>query len=270
MGILGELNWPAPDLESAVQASNKELYMASIATLESHAVEALWDSVSGAVSAASTVQDAADHFLDRIHSELTESLALARVFLTTPFDSLSPFHLEFANGIAGGAGITSDMTADTPILSLLATRGVEAAWNDVKQSQGHVGIPLASEEFVGGIPMLARLLQEFDVGSGLVKGDFSLRGEESAMRSFFVRDAATGQDDQGRDIIPMQDFVADYGVRSVFGIGGPYWENSQHVLVCIFFAKETLERSVLTRLQPLFEHFKEATAPLVQQGHIFA
>lgn len=244
--------------------------MSTIATLEPPQIEALWDSVSGAVETASTVQDAADRFLSIVHSELTESLALARVFLTAPYETLPPFHREFADGLASGAGVSSDVTANTPILSLLATRGVESGWNDVQKSEGHVGIPLASEAFVGDIPMLSRLLQEFEVGSGLVKGDFSLSGEQSAMRSFFVADAATGQDDQGRNIIPMQDFVANYGVRSVFGIGGPYWEGSQHVLVCIFFAKESLDRDVLARLRPLFERFKRATAPLVSDSKIFA
>jgi hypothetical protein len=243
--------------------------MTTISALESPAVEALWDTVSGAVSGASTAQDAAEHFLDHVHRELTEGLALARVFMTAPYGTLPLFHRDFVDGLASGAGIAADIQPSTPILSLLATRGIEAAWNDVRESQGHVGIPLASEAFVSAIPMLARLLQEFEVGSGLVRGDMSLRSEESAMRSFFVPDAATSQDDQGRNIIPMQDFVTEYGVRSVFGIGGPYWEGSQHVLVCIFFAKEDLDRSVLDRLRPLFEHFKQATATRIERSEIF-
>ena len=84
-----------------------------------------------------------------------------------------------------------------------------------------------------------------------------------------VPDAATSRDEQNRNIIPMQNFVGKYDVHSVFGIGGPYWEDSQHVLVCIFFSTEALDRSVIGRLRPLFEHFKEATASLVQRSEIF-
>ena len=71
-------------------------------------------------------------------------------------------------------------------------------------------------------------------------------------------------------IIPMQDFVATYGVKSVFGIGGPYRENSQNVLACIFFCKEELGPDTLDTLMSLFERFKDATGPLVTQQVVFS
>ncbi|KHD05663.1 hypothetical protein PN36_23135 [Candidatus Thiomargarita nelsonii] len=40
--------------------------------------------------------------------------------------------------------------------------------------------------------------------------------------TFLVQDAKNDRDDQNRRIIPMQDFVADYKVKTVFGLGGRY------------------------------------------------
>ena len=157
----------------------------------------------------------------------------------------------------------------TSTLSLLATRGREADWNDVKRSNGHVAIPMISGEFVSEIPMLSKLLQEFSVGDGLVLGGATVTQSESAMRTFFVPDAGTALDHRGRRIIPSRQFVDEYKVRSVFGIGGPYWEGSNHVLVCIFFTTEPVDESLLDNLRPLFEHFKSTTGSLVEKGAIF-
>ena len=52
----------------------------------------------------------------------------------------------------------------TPVLSLLGTRGAVPRWNSRHLSEGHVGIPLASAEFVDAIPMIASLVKQLGVG----------------------------------------------------------------------------------------------------------
>ncbi|MFH0940065.1 MAG: hypothetical protein V1899_12410 [Planctomycetota bacterium] len=45
---------------------------------------------------------------------------------------------------------------ETLVLSLMGTRGDEPAWNDRRSSAGHIGIPLASADFINKIPMMIR------------------------------------------------------------------------------------------------------------------
>jgi hypothetical protein len=243
--------------------------MTTLTQVDATTAEALWQRASGNVVAGQTLQQAADSLIDSVHSELKGSLALARVFVTAPFSELPLYHGEFAANLAASNGLSNQLNASTATLSLLATRGKEGAWNDVKQSQGHVAIPLISGEFVSAIPMLSKLLQEFGVGDGLVSDGVEISKDESAMRSFFVPDAGSSTDNQDRKIIPSQDFVEQFDVQTVFGIGGPYWEGSDHVLVCIFFATEALDQSLLENLRPLFERFKSTTGILVEKGAIF-
>ena len=244
--------------------------MSTLATLDAQTVDAIWDTIGEPVCASKTLQEAAEHLITGIRAELNESTALARAFVTVPRAELPEFHRSFVDTLAADKGLEADMNDNTAILSLLSTHGDESAWDSVTTSQGHVGIPLASQDFVDAVPMLSRLLQEFKVGKGLVSGDLVLNSEESAMRTFYVPDAAESVDATGRKIIPAQDFVASYGVKSVFGIGGPYWEGSQHVLACIFFCKEELDPQVLETLMSLFKRFKGATGQLVEQKAIFA
>ena len=57
--------------------------------------------------------------------------------------------------------------------------------------------------------------------------------------SFFVPDAATSHDEAGRLLIPAQDFVRRYGVRTVIGVGGQF-AGSGMILVCVFFNRGRL------------------------------
>lgn len=54
------------------------------------------------------------------------------------------------------------------MLSLIASRGAEDDWNDIRKSRGHVGIPLVSQAFVMDIPMFSRLLQDLGVADNLI------------------------------------------------------------------------------------------------------
>jgi hypothetical protein len=244
--------------------------MTTLTQVDRKAAEAMWDLASGSIIGGKTLQQAAEALINNVHRELERSLALARVFVTAPYGTLPEFHKSFAANLAESNDVADQLRDETATLSLLATRGKENPWNDVKQSNGHVAIPLISGEFVGAIPMLSKLLQEFGVGAGLVTGGVTITKAESAMRSFFVPDASSAIDAHQRKIIPSQDFVGQYEVGSVFGIGGPYWEGSNHVLVCIFFATESIEESLLDNLRPLFEHFKSTTGILVEKGEIFS
>jgi hypothetical protein len=75
-------------------------------------------------------------------------------------------------------------------------------------------------------------------------------------------------DDQGRQVIPAQDFVAARGVKSVFGIGGVYPEG--HMLVLVVFCEGGIPRSTAELFLPLADFFKAKTASLIESGKVFA
>ena len=83
------------------------------------------------------------------------------------------------------------------MLSLLGTSGVKPAWNDRRQSQGHVGIPMVSAAFIEAILMMSRLLKQLGVRLDWIASHDSqiitkVMGEMSGV--FFVADAATEVD----------------------------------------------------------------------------
>ena len=91
-------------------------------------------------------------------------------------------------------------------------------------------------------------------------------GESAGL--FFVESAALDTDHLGRKIIPAQDFVNDYGVRSVFGLSGAY--SGDEILVVIVFCTEQFSKAVAERFLPLVTLFKGATSSLLSEGRMFA
>ena len=111
----------------------------------------------------SSMEGAANQIVDSLYTNLGDdtsggtSCALVRLYKTHPYGQLDPELQGFAQGILGHAPESSDMKC----LTLLATRGDQADWNDRAKSAGHKAIPLPSENFVSQIPMISRLINQF-------------------------------------------------------------------------------------------------------------
>jgi hypothetical protein len=224
---------------------------------------------AGQLAGAASVTDAATRFVSALADRFS-SVILARVYGTVPYGKLPEPEQRFAARLAESHGRTS-LTADTPTLVLLGSRGRKQEWNDRLASQDHLAIPLLSKEFVGGIPMLASLLREIGLnldwldspGEALTR---PLMGGFNGV--FFVPSARLGRDGQGRQVIPAQDFVAAHDVQSVFGMGGSYpWGG---FVTAIIFTNETLSRASAERYAPLVSVFKSASSLLVADGKIFS
>lgn len=174
------------------------------------------------------------------------------------------------SALAEDKGVSSELTDTTPVLSLVGTRGALGAWNDIRNSQGHVGIPLVSPKFVDAIPMVSRLLSDLGISdvAGSSEGLEIDRGA-SSVETFYVADAGTTVDEQSRNVIPMQDFVAAQGVRTVFGAGGSYGYDTNSILVCIFFTKEEIPKETAQMFEGLVERFRVATKGLRKSNRIF-
>ncbi len=234
-------------------------------------VAELWDQVEPKLRQARSLDEAAQELAAALHTQFSESVVLARVFLTVPFDSLPQANQQFVSKLAESAGAGGQVKGDTLVLSLLGTHGQEADWQDRRKSKGHMGIPLISSAFVDAIPMISRLLKELGVPLEWVDSRDSEILQKTVGRSaglFFVDNAGQAKDHQGRNIIASQEFVSTHQVKSVFGTGGVYSGNQ--VLIIVLFCRDQFARAVGELFLPLIDSFQGRTASLAGARKIFS
>ncbi len=231
----------------------------------------LWSEVEPRVMAAECLEKAAQAMVAGICEQFNDSVVMARAFVTVPFIGLPGPNRQFVRGMADVANAATDLKQTTPVLSLIGSCGQEEGWCDRRRSKGHVGVPLISSAFVRTIPMISRLLKELGVPVDWVDShdsDMIVETAGSATGLFFVEDAATAVDSQGRKIITAQDFVSHYGVKSVFGMGGAY--STGQIVVFVVFCHNQIPRSVAERFLSLTASFIDKTTEHVQLGRIFS
>lgn len=229
----------------------------------------LWSSIQSDVSGANQLEVAAQTLASAIHEQFQESVVLARVFITVDFDALPASNQSFVRELTKSSD--TDLTGTIPVLSLVGTSGQESNWQDRRKSEGHVGIPLISSDFVDAIPMISRLIKEMGVPMDWVDTHESELIQKTIGQSeglFFVTDAAEATDTEGRKIIAAQDFVNEYGVKSVFGVGTAY--PSSQLVVMVVFCRDGFSREAAENFLPLASLFKGATGSLVEKGAIFS
>lgn len=154
-----------------------------------------------------TLEEAAQRYTALLYESFGEGIVLARLFATVPYGELPATNQRFVDELASGAGVGEKITPETLVLSLLGTSGVEPEWNDRRRSRGHVGIPLASAEFVGAIPMVARLLHELGLGFDWIDradSDAVLKTLGSINGVFYVDDSVDGGRRRGPQDHPRQ------------------------------------------------------------------
>lgn len=231
----------------------------------------LWSGVESGIGQAIHLEDAAQELAKAVQTQFEESIVLARAFITVNFGALPSTNQSFVRNLAESAGAGSDLEDSTSVLSLIGTHGQEANWKDRRKSEGHVGVPLISAAFVDAIPMISRLLNELGLSLDWVVAHDSDMIEKTIGKSeglFFVDNAGEATDQQGRKIIAAQDFVSQYGVKSVFGVGGAY--PNGEILVMVAFCRDQFSRAVAEHFLPLVSLFKSKTASLASAGNIFA
>lgn len=207
-----------------------------------------------------------------MYEEFEDSISLVRLFATVPFGELPAPNREFVTELVASAGLSSLVDDHMLVLTLLGSRGEEAAWNDRHDSQGHVGIPLVSGDFIDAIPMMSRLLKELGLGLDWIDSRdtkiVSLGiGRQSGV--FHVPDAKTAVDEKGRKIIAAQDFVSNYGIKTVFGIGGGYLTGDIFI-TNIVFNREIIEKDQAKLFIPVVNTLKTCTTTLASTNKIFA
>ncbi len=228
-------------------------------------------SVQSELASASSVESAAQILVEKLYNSYQDSAVLIRLYATVPFKDLPDFNRKFVTNLAEANNVAGDLKDETQILSLLATFGKESNWRDRTKSHGHVGIPLISSKFVDEIPMISRLLQQVGVGlNWLDPEDIKIVAKDVTKLSgmFYLSDAATETDSRGRKVIPMQDFVSQFGVKTVFGFARGYSNGMMAVLVV--FTSESVDEGKARPFESLLDTFKGKTESLAVAGKVFS
>ncbi len=246
--------------------------MTKISTANSTSLRPLLEQVKQKTKGCKTLDEAAQLLSDIIYEEFRDSLVLARVYATVPFSELPATNRTFVTIVATTNDIMPLIKDDTPILSLLGTRGLKPEWNDRHMSQGHVGIPLASAAFVDQTPMIAELLKEVGLDLDWIDSgemDIVTKAVGGVSGIFYVQDARQAVDLKGRKVISAQDFVEANDVKTVFGLAGGY-PTSKTFITIILFCREMLEKSQVELFVPLIDALKANTTYLASTGAVFA
>ncbi len=263
------------DLKPAGEGSQEPrggIGMSRIEGLSPEAMKELERNIQLKTRSCATFEEAAQRYTSLMYEAFEESLVLIRLFATVPFGKLPGRNQQSVRTLASSAGITDLIKDDTLVLSLVGSSGVEPEWNDRRKSQSHVGIPLASGDFIDAIPMMSRLLRQLGVSLEWIdRADTTLvvKTVGGASGVFFVKDASVEVDNQGRRIIAAQDFVEKYGVKSVFGIGGGFL-STPTFLVSIVFCRDEINREAAQSFMPQVNRIKVNCNELVNKGLIFS
>lgn len=122
-------------------------------------------------------------------------------------------------------------------MTLMGTYGIEPAWCDRHESQGHKALNLGVDQS----PMVSAAIYQLglDIAVDMPKAPIDLPVPEATLmtRYFHVEHAP------GSPYIPAQeDFVKRYGIQSVTGVGSTFVSQSAYLLLC--FARAHLSTTV--------------------------
>ncbi|HVE62478.1 MAG TPA: hypothetical protein VNB94_01565 [Mycobacteriales bacterium] len=209
---------------------------------------------------AATMEQAAGEVVHRLFVDFSgpgdaAECVLVRFYLTVPYAELDAGRQDFARGVLGDTAPWPEL----PCLTLLASAGVEPAWNDAALSQHHRAIPLPSPETVAKSPMIAQLLSQLGLElSSLLSPDpeVIIDLDQRQYNVFHVAEAV------GSPYVPAQaDFVVPYGVRSAVGFGGMLPSGEMFALV--LFSRVPISRATADLLRTIALNVKVAILPLV-------
>jgi len=175
----------------------------------------LREAVAGAATLETSAHRLCRFLYDELHApDVPRACALVRCYKTHSFGALDPELQGFARGALGTGVALPTMKC----LTLMATIGQSASWNNRHLSRGHRAIPLPSPEIVEKAPMISQLIKELGVELSVVLQPSSEVVKELAGKRhgvFHVENAL------GSPYIPaQQEFVVRYGIQSVLGFGG--------------------------------------------------
>lgn len=209
-----------------------------------------------------TLEDAAERAVTFFHRELVDergepACALIRFFKTHLYRDLPDALREVVNAVEPAAVAIPDLRC----LTLIATRGEEAAWNSPETSRGHRVIPLTSVEMVQQAPMIAQLITQLGIPIASVVNPTKallLEGGEKTHSVFYVPQAAGSP-----HIVAQEEFVLRYGIQSVLGFGGLL--ASGDLFAVIMFSRVPIPPDTADQFRVLGLNLKIAVLPFTRK-----
>lgn len=211
---------------------------------------------------AETLGEAAERVVRYFYTHFVDddgklACALVRLFKTHPYYDLDDELKEFA-----GRSFPDQHRADgLRVLVLMATAGIEPAWNSRHESKGHKAIPLLSEKMVEEAPMIAQLIRQIGIEiSTVVRPDpkVLLDADQKAYNVFHVPEASGSP-----YIVAQRDFVEAYGIASVLGFGGMM--ASGDLFAAILFSRVPISADVADLFKVIGLNLRVALLPLARK-----
>jgi hypothetical protein len=219
-----------------------------------------------------TAQELAQAMVGICYERFERSLVLLRLFLTVSFSALPANDRQLVYDKAEASGTTHLLKDSTPVLTLLGTRGRNPDWNERDKSRGFRCIPLVSSKYVQSLSMLAMQFKSMNFDfERFDDWEVSIAGAWRADKysgMLYINDAGRDKDDRNRMIVPRQEFVAEYGVKTALGFGGEY-PNFPAIAILFAFTDEILTRSRAEPFARLLEAYLSISEELAGNGHIF-
>jgi len=203
---------------------------------------------------AATIEEAGQSIVRHIYQDAlspagARECALVRFYATLPC-SLLPADL---SALARAQLAGEQHTGELQCLVLLGTAGDEPEWNNRHLSRAHQVIALPSVRAVTRTPMIGQMLRSLGVELEAVVNPKPEMVRGLATRSydvFYVPEA------QGSPHIPAQDFVRDYGIRSVIGFGGTMLKSGLYTV--LIFSRASIPEASVERFRNLALDLKVA------------
>ncbi len=233
-------------------------------------VSALRARVESELGEFGSFQPASQRFTEILYEELTPSAVLFRVFATVEYEKLPQKERDFALALARSRTFLDELKSNTPVVTLLGSRGKRPSWNHRHRSERHLAVPLVKASFIKTIPMVSRLMG--DMGTGLdwvQKQDQNMivKSMGQMARVLYVEDALETRTRDGFDVIPDRSFVEEYKVRTVIALGGAYLNGT--IVAVVLFTNERVTADRVEKLLPVIHGFKIATMKAVMRGKVF-
>jgi two-component system NtrC family sensor kinase len=179
------------------------------------------------------------------------ALSLARIFKTVRFDGLDDELRRLAQQ-------NFESVSDTRFLALMASVGELSNWNDRRSSRSHRLVPLSDTAALrANMPMIAALLREYDSygtdpdqNGPSANAGYILEPDQKRFNVFYVPEASSCA------LITDQDFVKQFGIRTVLGFGGML--NSSSSFWIVMFCRVFVPKEIAQMFNPLCLSAKNA------------
>lgn len=185
-------------------------------------------------------------------------VALVRVFKSHPYRLLPAELRTYIDGLPTSAGLSQAEKDEIRCLTLLASAGVEPAWNDRRLSARYRAVPLVNERGLERLRMVSQLINQFGLSTDAVLRPDPSLFTDTRHKNFNVFFVPTARDSP---YIPAQaDFVIPYGIQTVLGIGAMMPDGD--FVTVILFLQVNLTRAIAESCRYLMVALQLAMVPL--------